>query len=237
MRLDEIVPWGRNLAEYTRMFALNADDLRGRLLDCGGGPSSFNAELTGKQGRVVSCDPLYFFSRGDIARRIAEIAPKVMAGALAARGQYLWNEIPSPEALKERRLAAMALFLEDYAAGRAAGRYLNESLPALPFKARAFELALSSHLLFLYSAHLDEDFHLRAIREMCRVAKEARIFPLVDLDGNPSPHLEPVLAALRQQGCGVWVEPVPYEFQRGANRMLRVSAPVQVQNAKVRIFD
>ena len=41
------------------MFALEEKELGGRILDCGAGPASFNAELTEKGGAVVSCDPLY----------------------------------------------------------------------------------------------------------------------------------------------------------------------------------
>jgi hypothetical protein len=40
---QDIVPWGRSFAEYVKMFSLIPDDLDLRILDCGGGPSSFNA--------------------------------------------------------------------------------------------------------------------------------------------------------------------------------------------------
>src|SRR5260370_30292561 len=46
VRLHEVVPWGRSLDEYRAMFALSEGDLQGRLLGCGDGPASFNAELT-----------------------------------------------------------------------------------------------------------------------------------------------------------------------------------------------
>lgn len=46
---------------------------------------------------------------------------------------------------------------------------------------RSFDLAVCSHLLFLYSEHLSEDFHVESIKELCRVAGEARIFPLLEL--------------------------------------------------------
>jgi len=40
------------------MFALTPGDLLGKILDCGAGPSSFNAELTAEGHEVTSCDPL-----------------------------------------------------------------------------------------------------------------------------------------------------------------------------------
>ena len=71
-QLDTIVPWGRNFDEYRRMFGLTPADLRLRLLGCGDGPASFNAELTASGGQIVSCDPLYRFSALQILDRIDE---------------------------------------------------------------------------------------------------------------------------------------------------------------------
>jgi len=69
---------------------------------------------------------------------------------------------------------------------------------------------------------LDVDFHVAALREMLRVAMEVRVFPLLQLGGAPSPHVTGVCDALAAPGVRVTVEPVPYEFQRGGNHMLRV---------------
>jgi hypothetical protein len=44
--LDRVVPWGRSLAEYRRMFALTEEQFRMRILGCADGPASFNAEAT-----------------------------------------------------------------------------------------------------------------------------------------------------------------------------------------------
>ena len=68
----------------------------------------------------------------------------------------------------------------------------------------------------------DLDFHVAALREMLRVAVEVRVFPLLQLGGAPSPHVAGVRAALAAPGVRVTVEPVPYEFQRDGNRMLRL---------------
>jgi hypothetical protein len=84
-------------------------------------------------------------------------------------------------------MAAMNDFLADYAAGKAQARYIDAELPNLPFPDLSFDLGLCSHFLFLYTTQLGETFHQRAIREMCRVASEVRIFPLVAL-GSTSSH-------------------------------------------------
>ena len=83
MKLSSIVPWGRSLDEYRAMFALSPADLRSRMLDCGGGPASFNAEGTALGARIVSVDPLYAYAARDIERRIEETFGAVMSQAQA----------------------------------------------------------------------------------------------------------------------------------------------------------
>jgi len=116
----------------------------------------------------------------------------------------------------------MERFLEDFKAGKAEGRYVDAELPTLPFDDETFDLAVCSHFLFLYSDQFSGDFHVAAIREMNRVAREVRIFPLLALGGTRSAHFEPVAHRLQTEGLAVTVEIVAYEFQRRGNEMLRV---------------
>ena len=58
--------------------------------------------------------------------------------------------------------------------------------------------------------------------ELCRVARDIRIFPLVALGGARSAHVAAVTERLRRAGCSVRIEKVDYEFQRGGNEMMRV---------------
>jgi SAM-dependent methyltransferase len=127
------------------------------------------------------------------------------------------------EELGRVRMAAMQAFLADYEQGTRAGRYVCGASPALPFAPGSFDLALCSHLLFLYTDNLTLEFHQQAILDMLRVAREVRIFPLLTYNAETSPYLEAVLSALRQAGYKASVEPVLYEFQRGGNEMLRVA--------------
>ena len=219
-KLDEIVPWGRSHEEYVDMFDLSETDLQGCILGCGDGPAGFNATLTERGGQVISVDPIYAFDAGQIESRIAGTYDRVMAQMRNNRDDYLWNPIASVEDLGRIRLSAMNTFLRDFEVGKREGRYLAGELPSLPFRNETFDLALSSHFLFLYSDHLSAEFHLRALREMLRVAREVRVFPLLTLDGKPSPHLGFVAKHLAGRGFGVGTRPVPYEFQRGANEML-----------------
>jgi hypothetical protein len=222
--LDSVVPWGRSFGEYQRMFALDERDLRSRILGCADGPASFNAEATLRGLQVVSCDPLYRFDAAAIRARIAAIFDTMVAETRQNADEFVWDEsIPSVEALARVRMTAMDRFLDDYENGRAERRYVDAALPALPFGDGESDLALCSHFLFLYTKQLSEDFHVAAVRELCRVAREVRIFPLVALGGAPSAYVEPVMDAVRSDGLDVSIETVPYEFQRGADRMLRVT--------------
>jgi hypothetical protein len=209
--LDGVVPWGRSFDEYERMFALSARDLELKILGCGDGPASFNAEASRRGVRVVSCDPIYEWSASDIRGRVEETYPQIIEQTRQHADEF-----------GRRRMAAMEAFLDDYDTGKAGGRYVNASLPALPFADDVFDLALCSHLLFLYTAQLGEDFHRLAVRDLCRVAREVRIFPLLALGGERSPYVEIVAGEARAAGYEVIVEAVPYEFRRGGNQMMTI---------------
>jgi hypothetical protein len=96
------------------------------------------------------------------------------------------------------------------------------SLPELPFPSETIDLALCANLLFMYSEELDLDMHVASLRELLRVGREVRIFPLLDMDGHPSVHLEASVRAL-QTSAHVELVPVPFEFRRGDSRMLRLT--------------
>lgn len=59
MKLTEIVPWGRTLAEYKLMFALSDADLNRQILGCGDGSAGFNAEMTTLGYSVISLDSFF----------------------------------------------------------------------------------------------------------------------------------------------------------------------------------
>ena len=221
--LDQVVPWGRSFVEYQQLFALTPADLERRVLGCGDGPAAFNAEASHRGSRVVSCDPLYAFSRTEIESRISATCDTVLEQTRRHADQFVWGHgIASIDELGEVRMRAMRIFLADYDAGKEAGRYIDASLPSLPFPDGAFDLALCSHLLFLYSKQFDEVFHRASIRELSRVAAEVRIFPLLALDGSRSPFVDACLADARASGLEAVIERVEYEFQRGGNEMLRL---------------
>jgi len=210
------------------MFALSDEDLTKPILGCGDGPASFNAQLTKRGGSVVSVDPLYAFDADEISQRIEDTFETVMRKTRQNENEFVWQHIRSVNDLGKIRMAAMRDFLSDYPQGRIDGRYLPNSAPGLSFADDSFGLALSSHFLFLYSDHLDLKFHIDTISELCRVCGETRIFPLLQLGATPSPHIEPVEEHFRAEGYEVTQVRVPYEFQRGGNRMLKIRKVEQV---------
>jgi len=155
-------------------------------------------------------------------QRIDEVAEDVMAQVKANADSFVWKNIPDVESLEYMRIDAMMEFLMDYEDGLEEGRYIDAELPCLPFEDGSFDLALSSHLLFLYSDHLDVAFHKAAIDEMLRVADEVRIFPLLTLENTPSLHVEPVKKHLESKGYTVTIEKSGYEFQKGGDAMMRI---------------
>ncbi|HYW20445.1 MAG TPA: SAM-dependent methyltransferase [Nodularia sp. (in: cyanobacteria)] len=223
-KLESIIPWGRSMLEYIQMFDLTPDELKLNILDCGGGPASFNAEMTLQGYKVISSDPVYQFTADEIAQRIQDTYEIVIQGVKANQERYVWQNIPSPEIMGEIRMSAMGKFLEDFPNGINQSRYVKDELPVLPFATNQFDLALCSHLLFTYSEQLSAEFHLASIGEMCRVAKEVRIFPLLQLSGELSPWLQPVINELQQRGYAVEIKQVGYEFQKNGNQMLCVKS-------------
>lgn len=223
MRLETVVPFGRSLAEYGKMFNLTETDLQQRLLGVGDGPASFNAEATPLGSRVTSIDPIYQFSGPEIEARFDAVVDGIIEQVRATPEDWVWTHHRSPEHLRRNRVQAIQQFLTDYELGRQMGRYQVGALPKLSFPDQAFDLALCSHFLFLYSDHYDSAFHRASIQEMLRVSREVRIFPLLTLMLQQSPHLDPILQEFSEQGYRVEVVRVDYELQKGGNEMLRLA--------------
>lgn len=202
------------------MFCLTEEDLNKSILGCGDGPASFNAELTQQGGKVTSIDPAYAFSADQFSQRIKLVYDEIMPQMAKTKDNYVWEDIPSVDALGEIRMSAMNTFLADYEIGKQKGRYLNAALPSLPFDEHQFELALCSHYLFLYSEQVNLLQHLDALRELTRIANEVRIYPLVTLSGEPSPYIEPVMDWLGANNLRSQLRPCQYQFQKGATQML-----------------
>lgn len=219
--LKNVVPWGRNLDEYTSMFNLTSSDRTKRIISFGDGPASFNSEMTRRNGKVISTDPVYQFSSQEIKQRIDEIKDTVIEQARNNAGNFVWKTIRNVEELEQIRLSAMAKFLQDFKNGKKEKRYINHELPnKTEFDDLTFDLGLSSHFLLLYS-QLGLDFHIASITEMLRISKEIRIFPILNLDAKKSELLADIIEYFGSDFV-VDIKKVNYEFQKNGNEMLTI---------------
>ena len=222
MKLENVIPWGRNLQEYQKMFLLSKEDLQfKKILGCGDGPSSFNFEGKKLNGNITSIDPIYQFTKHEIQTRINETSSVVSEQLRKNQNDFVWKNIKSVDELISIRLRAMNDFINDYESGKDEKRYVYQELPKLSFKDNSFDVVLSSHFLFLYSEYFDLKFHIDSILEMCRVSKnEVKIFPLLDLKNQRSKYLEPILEILKNKNFETKIVKTEYEFQKGANELL-----------------
>jgi hypothetical protein len=222
LRLPEAAFLGRTFADYRGFLGLEDADIIGRqVLDVAAGPSSFAAEAVRLGVRVTAVDPLYDrpvqtlanLGRAGLRRDADGSGPQ--AGSVNLDGE------PAAGLLHAERARSLDCFLRDYAAGRAAGRYFAASLPELPFRHDSFDLVTCAHFLFLQGDRLPFQFHVDACRELARLARiEARIYPLVTLEGQRYRNLDRLLRHLQHCGIGVALRPVERAILPGANQML-----------------
>jgi len=220
MILDRVVPFGRSKTEYELMFDLTESDRLKSIIGIGDGPASFNAEMTAVGYQVTSIDPIYQFTGAEIKSRFDACIDGIIEQVRNSPNNWVWSYHKSPDDLRANREKAISLFLKDYDRGKIEGRYLNAELPKLDFQDKQFQLALCSHFLFLYSEHLSSEFHLESIRELCRIAEEVRIFPLLNLAQARSPYIDQVCSILANEGISSEILQVPYELQKGGNQAI-----------------
>ncbi|MFQ3544156.1 SAM-dependent methyltransferase [Halobacillus rhizosphaerae] len=221
--LDKVIFIGRTYEEYMDMFMLSEGDLKGKkILDCPSGACSFAASGQLKGWNTMAADIAYDHPAEDLVTKGREDLQHALTHMKNAESNYIWDYFQDLNQLQEYRERALHSCIEDM--NKNSERYLPVQLPALPFKDNDFDMVLSAHFLFTYADRLNLQFHLDTLNELLRVAKEElRVFPLVDLEGNRYEHLDHVIQYLKDNGCYVEEVKVPYEFQKGANSMLKVN--------------
>lgn len=222
--MNKLVVWGHHVDEYMEMFDLSRDDLQGKILEFGCGPSAVNVNLANGAELCVSCDPLFSLDHPTLRSKVALVFADMVNKVAAEQDKFDFSRDGSLDALVKRRREGVDEFFADYQLGKKQGRYVAISEIKLPFADFSFDFALSSHYLFADLDEQDVNFHVQAIKELARVAKEVRIFPLIDRHGQPSALLGPVLLELQQHNYGAEVRSVSYHLQSEGNAMLRVWA-------------
>ncbi|MDF1826750.1 MAG: hypothetical protein P1U39_00500 [Legionellaceae bacterium] len=224
------VLWGHHVSEYQEMFDVSEASLEANLLEYGCGASAVNAELHQTGTTVVSVDPLFALSQPELVQQVNQDFDERVQQVLADQAQFNVESYGGMEAFLATRRAGMDVFFADYNAGIEEGRYQALLDGALPFENFSFDLALSSHYLFadaVNAANAIKDavaHHVAIIQDLARVAKEVRIFPLIERAGTPSELLGPVLLGLQQANFGTEVREVRCALYPEGNAMLRVWA-------------
>lgn len=93
----------------------------------------------------------------------------------------------------------------------------SSQLPHFSYKTHQFDLALCTDFIF-YHSHSSEEIAV-IVEELCRVASEVRIFPLMDNTGKASKELGPLMLILQKKNYGVEVRSTTF---KNGNAMLRI---------------
>jgi hypothetical protein len=107
------------------MLNLLEKDLNKKVLGCGDGPASFNAEMIELGYLVISTHPIYELSEDKIRQRVQEGYQPVISQVRQNADRYISNNFRDAQRPGDARLAATRKFLFDYGIGRTTGRYLS----------------------------------------------------------------------------------------------------------------
>jgi hypothetical protein len=225
LTLDRVVFYGRTLQEYQLIFNFDHDEHAGlKILDCPAGASSFTAEACRLGVDAVAVDPMFGKPAVDLLKAGEEDINHVMSGVSKSPDLFNWSFYPTLEVLRSYRMTALRRFSHDYATPGSAERYINASLPTLPFEDGSFDVALSGHFLFTYSDMYDYDFHLKALLELMRVSREeVRVYPVVGRDGCKPEFFGDLLSSLAKEGVKSELIPSRFEFQKSGSQILRLT--------------
>jgi hypothetical protein len=208
--------FGRTYTECLDMFAMQPADLReGPTLDCPSGPDSFVAEACAAGFEVVGCDPMYAHEPAQMRLLGRQNVDACIASIEAQPNSLTFRDYA---AFKQAKYEAIERFTADYERNR--HRYVNASLPTLPFAGRAFHRVVAANFLFTYAhrefgglydgREFDLAFHLKSVAEIARVARhEIRLAPMGSFAPPPRPHpyRDPVTALLRELGFSTELVP------------------------------
>ena len=220
--VEKVAPgWVYNFADYCQMFDLSEADRKKAILDFPGGVSSFNAEMHELGHSVLSADVAYVLSPDEIQQHAQKVYEK-NEDFLTANMQTLRSHVADEvDKIFAQWQDNMRMFIDHYAQSSSSERYCVIDSSTLPFSDGQFSLALCSDFMF-HTQSSDLLSPEVLIKELCRVAHEVRVFPLLDEKGEVNPGLGPLMLMLQQDGYGVEVREVPYELRKGGNAMLRV---------------
>jgi hypothetical protein len=221
MEISELA-WIYNLKNYKEMYDLKEEEFEYYILDFPAGLSSFNAEML-QMGydNVISGDRLYQLEPEEMEQQAAKLLVNSEKYLRKHAKMLRKNEEKYIQKILHKWQQSVNIFIQDYRLGKKTNRYRFMDLPSLPFKEHEFKLALCSDLVF-HSETQEQGNHFQLVKELCRVAGEVRIFPLMNEKGEISNTIGPILLEMQNFHYGIEVREVAYEKNKGANAMLRI---------------
>ncbi|MCE9620208.1 MAG: hypothetical protein K8R92_09900 [Planctomycetes bacterium] len=237
--LDRMQFFGRLAGDYHAMFGVTLDALKGRrVLDCPAGPSSFVAEAVAAGVHAVGVDPLFVHNADELRRRCEEDIAYTLKAMAAHGGAYTDLDLA---AYADNKHAALKIFLGDFQQDRSASRYINASLPRLPFKDESFDHTFTAHLLVTYSdpasggilpdSPFTEQWHHDSVMELLRVTKRSMHLYPTTTRTSPArrhPYIESLVAKLQKQG-GWNFRFEPSTYQRGDALQNQLNASLVIE--------
>lgn len=220
----KLVLFGHQLDEYEEMFALSPKDFDLSILEYGSGITAVNKTLSARNKKIISIDPSFSLNKKDLANKSTEIFNQMIKIVKNNASKFNFSKYSGLNGLIAKRREGIKEFFKDYENGKKQLRYLPANHDSINFKDFTFDYALSSHYFFAGDDNEHLQHYIKIIKELARVAKEVRIFPLIDKFGQPSPLLGPILLELQNNNYGVEVREVDYHLQPQGNAMLRVFA-------------
>lgn len=214
--------WGHALLDYQAMFGLTEDHLEKKILDWGSGPSSFNVEMFERGNRVISCDELYGLPRNELEHDVADLFQAMLNRIEHHEEHFNWEEILSLDNFSRQRQQNINKFLSDIELGLAEKRYFPWPLNSLSFQPFEFDLALCPYYFFGNRINEDLNAHVKILTELCQLAAEVRIYPIVNVSDSISPIVGPLVLALQQANITVEIREVACHFRKNGNAMLRL---------------
>ena len=165
-----------------------------RILGCADGPASFNTEATRRGTDVVSSDPLYRYDVSQIRERIAATRDQALEQTRQNAAEFVWDTIASveqPGRGANGSHAGVSRRLRDRQTAGAVRRRGTARRCRFPIAPSTSPSART--ISFCTPASSPKRFTRRRSIELCRVAREVRIFLLLALGGRQSPYVEPVV--------------------------------------------
>jgi SAM-dependent methyltransferase len=222
IHLNHVALIGHTYNEYKQMFGMSKSDLEGKkVLDAGAGVSNYTAIANAFGIKVTAVDTIYDLPSNELEQRCKQDLARLLNEVPKLTTRYDWDYFGDLKGLEISRIKSYQLFLRDYEDNPK--HYVSGSMISLPFDAFTFDVSLVSHLMFLYDELLDEDFHIKALKELLRVTKEKIIiFPLFNLEGEFSEWLQKIEDQLKALNVGYKLCDTEYPVVKGLNKRLEI---------------